>query len=84
MGQDYSLIIIVRFLMQEYNIIVKTMMPELSDILVKSVMQKSAEYKMDRIVAVEVEPDKLVRTRLVSYNLMQNMLKEDRLCYKRG
>jgi hypothetical protein len=37
---------------------------------------------MARIVAVEVEPDKLLRTCLVRYNLMQDILKEDRLCYK--
>ena len=58
--------------MQEYNIIVKTMMTELSDIRVKSVMQKLAEYMMGRIVAVEVDTD----------NMMQKMPKEDRLSYK--
>ena len=43
---------------------------------------KSAEYKLGRIVAVEVDPDKLVRTCLVRYSLVQNMPKEDRLNYK--
>ena len=43
---------------------------------------KSAEYKLGRIVAVEVDPDKLVRTCLVRYSLVPNMPREDRLNYK--
>ena len=43
---------------------------------------KLAEYKLGRIVAVEVDPDKLVRTCLVRYSLVPNMPREDRLNYK--
>ena len=43
---------------------------------------KSSEYKMGRIVAVEVDPDQLVRTCLVRYSLVQNMPKEERDSYK--
>ena len=43
---------------------------------------KSAEYKLGRVVAVEVDPDQLVRTCLVRYSLVQNMPKEERDSYK--
>ena len=43
---------------------------------------KSGEYKMGRVVAVEVDPDQLVRTCLVRYSLVQNLPKEERDSYK--
>ena len=42
---------------------------------------KAAEYKLGRIVAVEVDTDQLVRTCLVRYSLVQNMTKEERHSY---
>ena len=42
---------------------------------------KSAEYKLGRIVSVEVDPDQLVRTCLVRYSLVQNMPKKERASY---
>ena len=43
---------------------------------------KSGEYRLGRVVSVEVDPDKLVRTCLVRYSLVQHMSGKDRLSYK--
>ena len=43
---------------------------------------KSGEYRLGRVVSVEVDPDQLVRTCLVRYSLVQHMSGKDRLSYK--
>ena len=43
---------------------------------------KSAEFKIGRIIAVEVDSDQLVRTCLVRYCLVQNMTKVEKTSYK--
>ena len=43
---------------------------------------RSAEYKLGRVVAVEVDQDQLVRPCLVWYSLVQNLPKKERDSYK--
>ena len=43
---------------------------------------KLAEYRIGRVVSVEVDQDQLVRTCLVRYSLVQNMPKKERDSYK--
>ena len=52
-------------------------------VLIKySSKSKSGEYRLGRVVTVEVDTDKLVRTCTVRYSLVQHMRGKDRLSYK--
>ena len=52
------------------------------DLIIYTGKSKSAEYKLGRVVSVEVDQDQLVRTCLVRYSLVQNMPKKERDSYK--
>ena len=43
---------------------------------------KFGEYRLGRVVAMEMDDDKLARTVLVKYSLIQHMSRKDRLSYK--
>jgi len=47
-----------------------------------SSISKAGDYRLGRVVAIEIDGDQLVRTCVVKYSLVQNMTKADRLQYK--
>ena len=47
-----------------------------------TIKSKSGEYRLGRVVALEVDKDKLVRTVSLRYSLIQHMSGKDRLSNK--